>query len=193
MKYQNNICGNFIFKLLLNQLGKNYVRGKFFTKEGDDVDYLCCKDFWITTDDERPFLRFGRHKPAEEVAYFIGSPYKLDPKIIDSILSKNMSKALKLIMTKHSSLSDIIYKNLDKRIINSNKFKIYQMLGNKGSFLRIHFYGKSSEDLFLGIDTLYYTSYVSVVTNDSSKLAEPYRLNERELIQVAKLLNNYLI
>lgn len=67
------------------------------------------------------------------------------------------------------------------------------MLGNKGSFLRIHFYGKSSEDLFLGIDTLYYTSYVSVVTNDSSKLAEPYRLNERELIQVAKLLNNYLI
>ena len=192
MKYQNNICGNFIFKLLLNQLGKDYVRGKFFAEEGDDVDYLCCKDFWITTDEERSFLRFGRFRPAEEVARFIGSPYKLDPKIIDSILSGNMSKALELIMTRHSSLSDIIYKNLDKRIIDSNKFKIYQVLGNKGSFLRIHFYGKSSEDLFLGITILYHTSYVSVVTNNSSKLAEPYRPNERDLIQVAKLLNNYL-
>lgn len=104
-----------------------------------------------------------------------------------------MSKALELVMTKHSSLSDIIYKNLDKRIINSNKFKIYQVLGDSGSFLSIHFYDKPFGDLFLKIDTLYHTSYVSVVTNDSSKLAEPYRPNERDLIQFAKLLNNYLI
>lgn len=192
MKYRNNICDNFIFKLLLNQFGKDYVRGKFFAEEGDE-ECLCCKDFWITTDYSRSFLRFGKFRPGREIAYFAGDIQNLNSKVIDSILSRNMSRTIELIMTKHSSYSNFIYKNLDKKVIESSKFKIYQVLGSSGSFLRIHFYD-IPEDIFLKIDTLYYTpSCISVVTNNSSILIESRHPNERDCIQIAKLLNNRLI
>lgn len=201
MKYKNNDLNNHVFRLFLKLFGKYYTKKlwerKVISSFTGSSGYARCGIYNILANNRGDFLEFAIKTNSKFVFEGGRTLDRLNSHLIDYIINGNTSKILEYIMLVTSPLSEVIYRNLNKKLVKNIDFNLQCNSDVFGSSLFIVFHITSDTLIYLKINTLYSSSYILVnrhsFGNKIEKLLEDYYAVEDTCINAARILNDNFV